>query len=71
MTYVDSLLLSHPDPVPVVMPGEGRLLVVVNQYPSRESLYRNAFVHRRVKAYQQRGIGVDVVWLTRRLVPHS
>lgn len=71
VTYVDSLLLSHPDPVPVVMPGEGRLLVVVNQYPSRESLYRNAFVHRRVKAYQQRGIGVDVVWLTRRLVPHS
>ncbi|MGY0560323.1 glycosyltransferase family protein [Luteimonas sp. A277] len=71
VTYLDSLLLSHADPVPVVMPGQGRLVVVVNQYPSRESLYRNAFVHRRVKAYQRLGVAVDVVWVTRTLTPTS
>lgn len=71
VAYVDSLLLARAAPTPVVIPGEGRMLVVVNQYPSRESLYRNAFVHRRVKAYQRRGLAVDVVWLTRTLTPTS
>lgn len=71
VSYVDGLHFSHATPTPIVMPGRGRLLVVVNQYPSRESLYRNAFVHRRVKAYLRLGMGVDVVWLTRALTPTS
>lgn len=42
------------DPVPA------RFLLVTDHYPSGTDLYRNAFVHRRVKAYQQRGLPVDV-----------
>lgn len=56
---------------PLLLPGNGRLLVVVNGYPRRDDLYRNAFVHRRVKLYQQRGVAVDVVWVCDWLPRHS
>lgn len=56
---------------PLLMPGNGRLLVIANGYPRRGDLYRNAFIHRRVKLYQQRGIAVDVVWLSGQLHRHS
>ena len=58
-------------PEPLLLPGDGRLLVVVNGYPRRDDLYRNAFVHRRVKLYQQRGVAVDVVWVCDWLPRHS
>ncbi|MDO4841460.1 MAG: glycosyltransferase family 4 protein [Phoenicibacter congonensis] len=43
-----------------------RLAVVVPTYPSEENMYLCAFVHSRVKAYQQAGINVEVlcVWDT-------
>lgn len=56
---------------PLLLPGDGRLLVVVNGYPRQGDLYRNAFVHRRVKLYQQRGVDVDVVWVCDWLPRHS
>lgn len=56
---------------PLLMPGHGRLLVVTNGYPRRSDLYRNGFVHRRVKLYQQRGIAVDVVWVSDQFPRHS
>lgn len=58
-------------PEPLLLPGDGRLLVVANGYPRRDDLYRNAFVHRRVKLYQQRGVAVDVVWVCDWLPRHS
>lgn len=39
-----------------------RALVICNAYPSDQALYRNGFIHRRVKAYQAAGIGVDVFY---------
>ncbi|OKX86073.1 glycosyltransferase family 4 protein [Corynebacterium glutamicum] len=39
-----------------------KVLVICNAYPSDKALYRNGFIHRRVKAYQQAGIGVEVFY---------
>ncbi|GAA4814607.1 glycosyltransferase [Nocardioides caeni] len=38
----------------------GDTLLVTNQYPSYGDLYRNAFVHARVRRYQRAGLTVDV-----------
>lgn len=42
--------------------GSGYLLVA-NTYPSDKALYRNGFLHRRVKAYQKHGEHVSVFYL--------
>ncbi|ANU32665.1 glycosyltransferase [Corynebacterium glutamicum] len=44
-------------------------LVLTNIYPSFENLYRNGFVHSRVKAYQDEGLDVAVVCLTESPIP--
>lgn len=41
-------------------PRENRVLIVTNQYPFADDLYRNMFVHNRVKCYQEKGLVVDV-----------
>lgn len=69
--YLRALTLGDSLPAPILLPGEGRLLVVVNGYPRTDDLYRNAFVHSRVKNYQRRGIGVDVVWVSSSLCRQS
>lgn len=35
-------------------------LVITNNYPSYKDLYKNAFVHSRVKAYRDAGVACDV-----------
>lgn len=45
--------------------GKGRglkLLVICNAYPSKSDLYRNGFIHRRVKEYQDNGANVEVFY---------
>ena len=39
-----------------------KLLVICNAYPSNQSLYRNGFIHRRVKAYIDAGLQVNVFY---------
>lgn len=39
-----------------------KLLVICNAYPSEQALYRNGFIHRRVKAYQEAGLEVEVFY---------
>lgn len=46
-------------PVPVRLATD--TLVVSNIYPSYESLYRNAFVHSRVRAYREHGLHSEVM----------
>lgn len=41
--------------------SRSNVLVLTNQYPSPESLYRNMFVHRRVECYREAGLLVDVM----------
>ncbi|TVU57072.1 hypothetical protein FQK23_03955 [Corynebacterium aurimucosum] len=38
------------------------LLVICNAYPSKSDLYRNGFIHRRVKEYQENGAIVEVYY---------
>lgn len=59
--YVDAIALVDRKPPPLFLPGNGRLLLVTNGYPSAKKPYCNAFVHRRVVWYRRRGVRVDVV----------
>lgn len=40
--------------------SKSNTLVLTNIYPAYGDLYRNAFVHQRVKEYKKRGLNVDV-----------
>ncbi|GGA66720.1 hypothetical protein GCM10011521_01080 [Arenimonas soli] len=68
---VDGIWLGAMPARPLLLPGEGRLLLVCNGYPQDGELYRNAFVHRRVLEYRRRGVDVDVVWVTSRFAQRS
>lgn len=43
-----------------VVAGPSDTLVLTKQYPSYEDIYRYGFLHSRVRAYRQNGVGVDV-----------
>lgn len=62
---VDGVWVGSAPIQPLFVPGRGRLALVCNAYPHYRNLYRNAFLHRRVLAYQERGIGVDVFVVNR------
>ena len=42
-------------------PGHSDVMVLSNGYPADDDLYRNGFLHSRVKGYQRMGRAVDVV----------
>lgn len=65
VTHLDGLWLKERPSEPLLLPGDERVLLVTNAYPSAGDLYRNAFVHRRVLAYRRRGVEVDVVRMAR------
>lgn len=54
------MMLEHQNFVPSVILGSSDTLLLTNHYPSYRDLYRNGFVHSRVKAYNKRGVYVDV-----------
>lgn len=57
---VKQIRFSHQQ-LDAVLPLPGsRYLLLTNHYPSDDALYRNAFVHSRVKGYQTAGVQVDV-----------
>ncbi|MBA1239559.1 glycosyltransferase, partial [Pseudomonas kunmingensis] len=57
---IKSLLLGHKDLQPAEMLGQAEHLLVTNHYPSYDDLYRNGFVHTRVRAYAESGMKVDI-----------
>src|SRR5690606_14539261 len=57
---VKRLMFGHLDLEPVNVLGQSDVLLLTNHYPSYDDLYRNGFVHSRVKAYAERGVAVDV-----------
>lgn len=57
---IKRLLLGHLDLEPENILGQSDVLLLTNHYPSYDDLYRNGFVHSRVKAYKERGVEVDV-----------
>ena len=40
--------------------GNSDVLLLTNHYPSYDDLYRNGFVHSRVKAYREQGHEIDI-----------
>ncbi|WP_339479673.1 glycosyltransferase family protein [Pseudomonas fluorescens] len=57
---IRALVLGHRDLQPSDMLTKAEHLLVTNHYPAYDDLYRNGFVHTRVRAYQERGLEVDV-----------
>ena len=57
---INGLVLGHRPLRPAEVLGRAEHLVLTNHYPSYDDLYRNGFVHSRVKAYAERGARVDV-----------
>ncbi|MDJ0351342.1 glycosyltransferase [Pseudarthrobacter sp. PH31-O2] len=46
-------------------------LILTNVYPSSSALYRNGFIHSRVKGYEDAGVHCEVFCLNPRATPHS
>lgn len=59
-TEIKALVLGHRNLQPSEMLGRSQHLVVTNHYPNYADLYRNGFVHSRVKAYQEQNVNVDI-----------
>ncbi|UYG06035.1 FkbM family methyltransferase [Halomonas sp. M4R1S46] len=59
-TTVRRLVFGHKHLEPGRIFGKSDVLLLTNNYPSYEDLYRNGFVHSRVKGYKQHGVNVDV-----------
>ncbi|WP_207882637.1 FkbM family methyltransferase [Pseudomonas sp. 30_B] len=57
---VSGLLLGHRDLQPSTMLERSRHMLLTNHYPSYGDLYRNGFVHSRVRAYREHGVRADV-----------
>ena len=60
ITTVKMLMWGHRQLAPERVLGRNDVLVLTNNYPTYEDLYRNGFVHSRVIAYAQQGVKVDV-----------
>lgn len=57
---IHRLVLGHLDLEPANILGQSDVLLLTNHYPSYDDLYRNGFVHSRVKAYRERNVNVDI-----------
>lgn len=60
MASINGLVLGHRSLPPAELIARSPCLLLTNHYPSYDNLYRNAFVHTRVKGYQDHGVNVDV-----------
>lgn len=58
--FVSKICLDHRRLQPDLIFTNSRVLTITNNYPSYEDLYKNAFVHTRVKAYKEHGERTDV-----------
>lgn len=54
------LVFGHLEQEPQQLLPQADYLLLTNHYPSYQDLYRNGFVHTRVKAYREHGVAVDV-----------
>ena len=53
-------MLGHRNLQPAEILSQAEHLILTNHYPSYSDLYRNGFVHTRVRAYQARAVRCDV-----------
>jgi FkbM family methyltransferase len=57
---IKGMVLGHRSLQPAELIGKSEHLLLTNHYPSYDNLYRNAFIHTRVRAYHARGVRCDV-----------
>jgi len=57
---VRAMVLEPVRTEPQAVVGTSRDLVLTNHYPSYENLYRNGFVHSRLRAYRAQGVRAEV-----------
>ena len=57
---IERLIIGHKQLNPGSVFSSAQHLVLTNHYPSYSDLYKNGFVHSRVKAYREQGVSVDV-----------
>lgn len=55
-TFLNSLDLNKNES----LQANNRYLIITNAYPHPDALYRNGFIHQRVKAYQEKGINIEI-----------
>jgi glycosyltransferase involved in cell wall biosynthesis len=54
---------APPEDAPQTPARAAQVLLVANAYPNEAALYRNGFIHRRVRGYLAAGISVEVFYL--------
>lgn len=54
------IIIGHKDLQPTQIITNKKYLLLTNNYPEYNDLYKNAFVHSRVRAYAERGAEMDV-----------
>lgn len=59
-SIITKLLIGQKDLSPPNVLAPNDVLVLTNNYPSYDELYKNGFVHSRVKAYREYGQEVDI-----------
>ena len=59
------LEMAHRDLSPQKVVGQSNVLILTNHYPSYEDIYRNGFIHSRVREYTKNGICPDIFKLVR------
>ncbi|HCT73827.1 MAG TPA: hypothetical protein DF294_07470 [Psychrobacter sp.] len=57
---INKILLGHKIIDPAFVITNKQYLLVTNHYPSYDDLYKNGFVHSRVRSYKEQGIDVEV-----------
>ena len=65
--HVRVLNFSHKPPLLPKFFNKDKVLCLTNHYPSYDNIYRNGFVHTRIKLYEGEGVRVPVFQLTRSL----
>ncbi|TET31577.1 MAG: methyltransferase domain-containing protein [Planctomycetota bacterium] len=60
---VRCLELSHREPSPSVQLGKSGSLLLTNFFPAYDDIYRNGFVHSRVRKYRDYNVNLDVFCL--------
>ncbi len=57
---IKAVLFDHKDLQPARLLAQSDTLLLTNHYASYSDLYRNGFVHSRVKSYREQGVAVDI-----------
>lgn len=60
VSEIKAVIRGHRDVLPARILSQAQHLVLTNNYPAYDDLYRNGFVHTRVQGYAAAGVRTDV-----------